>query len=50
VRDTVAAPDERMVRAARQLVEERFDWSVIGRGFAGLVAEVLDPAGAARHG
>jgi glycosyltransferase involved in cell wall biosynthesis len=50
VRDTVAAPDERMVRAARRLVEERFDWTVIGRRFAGLVAEVLDPTGAARHG
>jgi glycosyltransferase involved in cell wall biosynthesis len=43
VRNTVSAPDERMVRAARRLVEERYDWAVIGARFAGLVAEVLTP-------
>ena len=43
VRNTVAAPDERVVRAARRLVEERYDWEVIGSRFAGLVAEVFAP-------
>lgn len=41
VRTAVSAPDERVVRAARRLAEDHYDWRVIGSRFAGLVSEVL---------
>ena len=49
VRTAVSTPDERVVRAARRLAEDHYDWQVIGTGFAGLVAEVLGGPGGGRR-
>jgi len=46
VRAAVDGPDAERLAAARKVVEERSDWSAIGRRFAALVGEVVDRAGA----
>lgn len=43
IRTALSAPEDRLVGAARRLVEDRFDWDVISARFAELVAEVLHP-------
>ncbi|MFZ4517116.1 MAG: glycosyltransferase [Microthrixaceae bacterium] len=43
IRAAVGAPEPERARAARRLVEEHFEWTVLGDRFAGLVREVLAP-------
>ncbi len=43
IRAVVGAPEPERARAARRLVEEHFEWTVLGDRFAGLVGEVLAP-------